>query len=272
MVILRLRGDYMKILRIISIFLALTITLPVLLLIYLGLFIYKSPQAFSSRFLDSIILTLVSSAIAVMLEFFLFTPLAYYLARENDALIDSLVDIPASIPHPIVGVALVLLGSPATPIGAFLNTIGIRFFDTFLGLTSALILVSAPVYIKTAKSYFESMNEWPEIFSYSLGVSRLKTFIFVVLPISIKGLLNATLISIARAMSEFGSVAIVAYYVLDYPFRGLSPASVLIYEYFSYYGPQTAVTASSILIIIGLIIILTTRIIEQLSKKELKRI
>lgn len=262
----------MRILRVVSIFLVLIIVLPVLLLVYFGLFVYKSPQVFSFHFLNSIILTLISSFVAVVLIFLLFTPLAYYLARENDPLIDSLVDIPASIPHPIVGVALVLLGSPVTPVGAFLNMIGIRFFDTFVGLTSALIIVSAPVYIKTAKSYFESMNQWPEIFSLSLGVSRTKTFLFVVLPLSIKGLLNAALISMARAISEFGSVAIVAYYVLDYPFRGSSPASVLIYEYFSYYGPQVAITASAILIIIGLIIIFTARVIEQLSRKDSRRV
>jgi molybdate/tungstate transport system permease protein len=262
----------MKILKIISVFLALLISLPVLLLIYLGLFVYRSPQAFSSQFLNSILLTFISSFAAIIIIFFLFTPLAYYLARENDSLINSLVDIPASIPHPIVGIALILIESPVTPIGVALNSMGIRLFDTFLGLTSALVIVSAPVYIKTAKSYFDSMSRWPEIFSLSLGVSRLKTFIFIVLPLSIKGLLNATLVSMARAISEFGSVAIISYYILDYPFTGSSPASVLIYEYFNYYGVQVAVTSSSILIVIGLVMNLATRIVERLSIKELQKI
>lgn len=50
----------------------------------------------------------------------LLTPLAYYLARSRDRVAETLVDVPASVPHPIIGVALLILDSPLTPSGRFL--------------------------------------------------------------------------------------------------------------------------------------------------------
>ena len=62
-------------------------------------------------------------------------------------------------------------------------------------------------------------------------------------------------------MSEFGSVAILSYLVLQPPFSGTEPASVLIYQYYSYYGPQTAVIASALMVLVSLPIMVAVRIV-----------
>lgn len=220
-------------------------------------------MGYSPTVLKSIALTLSSSAVAVGIEVAAFTPAAYYLARKPNKLLETMADLPAAVPHPIIGVALLLIDSPITPTGRFLNTIGINFFDTFTGLTVALVVVSTPVYIKAVQPFFTSMNRSHENFALSLGASQFRTFTTVVLPNSLRGLLSASLIALSRSMSEFGSIAIIAYTVLAAPFYGVYPAPVLIYQYYTSTGLGPAVTASAVMILVGLALMTALRFVNR---------
>jgi molybdate/tungstate transport system permease protein len=237
--------------------------LPVFLLLYEGFGPLRSPQGYGDAVFRAIELSLFSSAFAVSLAVILFTPLSYYLARNRNKIAETLVDMPAAIPHPIVGIALLLLASPLTPFGEFLLAHGINLFNTVLGLVVTLTVVSAPIYIKSMQPFFESMDKSSEYFALSLGASRFKTFVSVVLPSSGRAILSASLIAVSRAMSEFGSVAIIAYYVLQPPFYGVSPVSVLVYQYYSYYGLSVAVTASAVMIGVSFVLMITLRLLER---------
>jgi molybdate/tungstate transport system permease protein len=192
-----------------------------------------------------------------------FTPLAYYLARNRNRVTESLVDIPASIPHPIIGVALLVISSPITPIGAFLISIGVNLFNSISGLVIALVVVSAPIYVKSLQPYFESRDPSPEQFARGLGASQLRTFLSVVLPDSSRSVISGALLAMSRALSEFGSIAILAYYVLQFPFYGVSPASVLIYQYYSYFGLGAAVTTSVTLIVVSVPLAVAVRFVRR---------
>ena len=63
-----------------------------------------------------------------------------------------------------------------------------------------------------------------------------------------------------RGMSEFGSIAILAYDGTQYPFSGVSNASVLIFQYYSFYGPQGAITASAVMIVFSLLLLFIARL------------
>ena len=209
-------------------------------------------------------MTLFSSALAALVCVVVFTPLGFYFARNESNFGETLADIPASIPHPIVGVALLVLFSPLTPFGKFMQSIGVDVFDTLLGLVLALTLISAPIYVKSIQPFFQSMSKEPEYFAQGLGATRFRTFISVVLPNSTRGILSASLISMSRAMSEFGSIAIIAYYVLSpKAFFGISPASVLIYNLYTQTGLQAAATASAVMILVSIAIMIGLRFASQ---------
>jgi len=253
-------------LRLISIASLLLLLVPILTLLYYGLGPFRDAAGFSAQVLRSIELTLFSSALAVVVDFILFTPLAYYLARGNDRITESLVDIPVSVPHPIIGVALLILDSPVTPTGRFLLSLHINFYNTMLGLVTALVIMSAPIYVKSMEPYFESKDPSPEEFAMGMGASRLKTLYSIVLPNSYDGLSSASLISMSRALSEFGSISIIAFYVLQFPFYGVSPASVTIYEFFSGNmsgGLNAAVSASAAMILVAIPITLAGHVVRR---------
>ncbi|BCS94325.1 ABC transporter permease [Metallosphaera javensis (ex Sakai et al. 2022)] len=246
--------------KVISIFSALLLSVPVLYILVEG-FAIRSPQAFSSSFLEGVELSLLSSVTAAVIDVIVFTPLAYYLSRGRDPVVDTLADVPASIPHPIVGVALVFLDASYSPVGRFLQSLGINFFDTFQGLVAALVIVSAPIYVRGMRSYFDALPRSYENYAMSLGAGPLRTFAYVVLPESLRGVVLSALTSMSRALSEFGSIAIIAYYVLGQPFNGVSPASIQIYNYYGYYGPQVAISASAVMILAGLVLLVVIKIL-----------
>ena len=245
----------MNLLRAVSLAAVILLLIPIAVLLYYGLGPFRSPAGYTSSVFRSIELSIVASAVAALVDFALFTPVAYYLARGNDAIVESLIDIPVGIPHPIIGVALLILDSPLTPTGQFLLLLGINFFNTILGLVVALVIMSAPIYIKAMQPYFESRDPSPEEFAAGLGASRLKTLVSVVLPDSMSGVVSASLVAMSRALGEFGSISIIAFYVLQYPFYGVSPASVTIFQLFNGAIPgglYAAVTASAAMILVAL--------------------
>jgi molybdate/tungstate transport system permease protein len=63
------------------------------------------------------------------------------------------------------------------------------------------------------------------------------------------------MVAMSRALGEFGSISIIAFYVLQFPFYGVSPASVTIFQLFNGAIPgglNAAVTASAAMILVAL--------------------
>ncbi|TRM99457.1 sulfate ABC transporter permease [Sulfolobus sp. E1] len=259
-----MRGTSLRfdILKVVSIFLSLLLVIPIFYLLFYGFgpFFIKS-VAFSRSLLSSIALTFFSSAVVVTIIVIVFTPLAYYLARHKNPVIETIVDVPASIPHPLVGIALVFIDSPVNPLGKFLYSHGIIFYYSYLGLILALIIVSSPIYIRSVQNFFESLPTSYEIYAMGLGASEFRVFVSVVFPLSIKGVISAGLTSVARAISEFGSVVIIAPYVSGWLFNGDYVASVYIYnQYLTYFN--ASITASASLLLFSIILIVVIRIIN----------
>ncbi len=253
-------------LRIVSLTSVCLLLVPVAILLYYGLGPLRTSEGYTFGVFQSIELSVVSSVLAALVDVVVFTPLAYYLARGKDSIAESLVDIPVGIPHPIIGLALLILDSPLTPTGRFLLLLGINFFNTVLGLVVALVIMSASIYVKALQPYFESRDPSAEDFAMGMGASRIRTLFSVVLPDSLKGLTSASLIAMSRALGEFGSISIITFYVLQYPFYGVSPASVTVFQLFNGSVPgglNAAVTASAAMILVSLPITLAGHLIRR---------
>lgn len=242
----------------ISVFLT---SIPTIYILYYGFLVFHNSLGFSRTVLESIGLTIFSSGVAALVIFLVFTPLAYELSRSKHTVWEAIADIPASIPHPIVGIAFLLIGSPITPFGKFLVSIGFGLFNSIQGLVIALSFIAMPIYVRSAQSIFSSREPDSENFAFTLGASRLSVLYSILVPGSLREVVSSALTAMSRAMSEFGSVAIIAYYVLQYPFNGAQTASVLIYQYYGYYGPGVAISASALMILFSLAIIILIKLI-----------
>lgn len=136
-------------------------------------------------------------------------PLAYHLARgfAGQPLVESVVDLPLVVPHSVAGL-VILFGFGRG--GAFPS---LSVLGTLPGMVLALTFVSAPYAVNAARESFEAVDERLEYAARVHGATAWETFRRVVAPLAVRGIVSGGVLAWARSVSEFGSVAVVAYSV-----------------------------------------------------------
>lgn len=205
----------------------------------------------------SIGLSLFTSCLAALIALIFGTPLAYILARRQffgKKFIESIIDLPIMIPHPVVGIALLTISGRNHPVGEFLISLNIRLMGSITGIVTVMVFVGMPFFVNTVKAGIEGIPKRLENVSRSLGASRGATFFRVLLPLSWRYLLVGMIMCMARGLSEFGAIIIIAYHPMVAP--------VLMYERFTAYGLKYSQPVAVILIIIALIFFMFLRILS----------
>jgi molybdate transport system permease protein len=162
---------------------------------------------------EALRLSLVTSTLTLVIVIVLGTPLAYVLARSSfpgKRLLDTLVDLTIVLPPVVAGVALLMAFGRRGVFGPHLRSAGIELAFTTTAVVIAQIFVSAPFYIRAAKVGFQGVDVTLEQMAYTLGVSRLRTFFRVTLPLALPAVLGGVVLCWARALSEFGATMMFA--------------------------------------------------------------
>ncbi len=213
---------------------------------------------------EALFLSLSCSGMAAAISFVFGTPIAYLLARSNftgKKVVESIIDLPIMIPHPVVGIAILSLAGKNHWIGKTLQQMGIFLFGTTTGIITVLTFVALPFYINTAKGGFQAVPRRLEQVARSLGAGQGATFFRITIPLTWRHMLTGFIMSMARAISEFGAVVIIAYHPMIAP--------VLMYERFTAYGLKYSQPVAVWLIIICLVLFLLLRIASSpLSKNR----
>lgn len=212
--------------------------------------------------LHSIWLSLSTSAGAALIALVFGTPLAYLLARREfpgKRLVESCIDLPIMIPHPVVGIALLSLAGRGHWIGEALRTMGTTLMGSVTGIVAVLVFVGMPFFVNAVKAGFESVPVRLENVSRSLGAPPGATFFRVTLPLSWRHLLVGLIMCMARALSEFGAIVIVAYHPMVAP--------VLMYERFTAYGLKYSQPVAVVLILVSMLFFLFLRMVSRPRRK-----
>lgn len=209
----------------------------------------------------SIMVTAWAGLVATFVGLLLGVPLAYLLARHRfrgKRLLESFIDVPIVIPHSAAGIALLFVFGRQQIFGQFFDDIGLRFVQTFAGVVIALMFVSVPFLIDSARDGFKSVDVRLEKVARTLGASPWRAFFRVTLPLAWRSILSGSIMMWARAISEFGAVIIIAYHV---PFLGEHPmvAPVLVYHRFNNFGLDAARPVAVLVILISLIAFVVLR-------------
>lgn len=212
----------------------------------------------------SIWLSIYTAGLAALISFIFGTPFAYLLARTDfvgKRLVESIIDLPIVIPHPVVGIAILSIAGKNHWIGQIMSELGIRIMGSVTGIVTVLVFVGMPFYVNAAKNGFESISPRLENVSRSLGASIFSTFFRVTFPLAWRSMLIGIIMCSARAISEFGAVVIVAYHPMIAP--------VMLYERFEGYGLRYSQPVAVWLVSICLILFLALRILTLRSKKDI---
>jgi molybdate transport system permease protein len=163
--------------------------------------------------LEALRLSLITSAISMVVVIVAGTPFALLLARSNSAvlkIVDVLVELPIVLPPVVAGVAMLMAFGRQGILGPALNSLGISLPFTTTAVVFAQIFVAAPFYIRAAKLGFQSVATDYEDVSQTLGVSPWQTFWRMTLPLSGPSILSGLALAWARAISEFGATIMFA--------------------------------------------------------------
>lgn len=196
--------------------------------------------------IHSIWLSVYASALASLVAFFLGTPFAYLLARKDfpgKGILSRIIDLPMVIPHIAAGIMLYTVFNRSGILGRAMQGV-IVFEDALPGIVVAMLFVSIPFYVNSAREGFESVDSRLEHVSRTLGQTSWGTFLKVSFPLAFSHLMTGAVLCWARGISEYAAIAIIAYYPKTAP--------ILIRDRFTAYGLSRSTPATILLVSICL--------------------
>lgn len=160
-----------------------------------------------------LILTFELALITTLLLLLIGIPIAWWLNRSQwrgVPVVEALITLPLVLPPTVLGFYLLLVFSPASGPGAWLNDVfGIRLAFSFQGLVLASMVYSLPFMIHPIRSGFANVPPQLDQAATSMGKSRLSILTKVLLPNMKPALLTGIVLSFAHTIGEFGVVLMI---------------------------------------------------------------
>jgi molybdate transport system permease protein len=154
-------------------------------------------------------LAILVSAILLVLGL----PIAYWIAfsrRRWKFLVEAVVALPIVLPPTVLGFYVLVALGPHSPLGRWwISWTGHTLAFTFTGLVIGSIVYSLPFAVQPFAASFSAVDRKLISASATLGASPLRTFLRVIVPLSIPGLVTGSALSFAHTMGEFGVVLMV---------------------------------------------------------------
>ena len=206
-------------------------------------------------------LTLLVAAIAVPLNTIFGLAAAWAVAKfefwGKSALV-TFIDLPFSISPVISGLVFVLLYGANGWFGPWLDQYNIQIIFTVTGLVLATTLVTLPFVARELIPLMQAQGTDEEAAAATLGAGPWRTFFFVTLPNIRWALMYGVLLCTARAMGEFGAVAVVSGHI-----RGETATMPLHVEIlYNEYQSAAAFAVASLLALFALVTLAVKTLLE----------
>ncbi|HEX4209049.1 MAG TPA: molybdate ABC transporter permease subunit [Candidatus Binataceae bacterium] len=140
-------------------------------------------------------------------------PVAYWLAFTNRRwkfLAEALSAMPIVLPPTVLGFYILVAIGPQSPVGRlYQEWVGRGLPFSFEGLVLASVIYSFPFMVQPMATAFAAVDRNLISASSILGASRMKTFLRIILPLSMGGIVTGIVLSFAHTLGEFGVVLMV---------------------------------------------------------------
>ena len=214
--------------------------------------------------LHAFYLTILIAAIAVTANTIFGVGCALLLVRTNfrgKALLNAAVDLPFAISPVVIGLSLYLLYGREGWFGGWLLDNGIQVLFSLPGMVLATIFVSLPFVVREVVPVLHEIGDEQEQAAQTLGANWWQTFWRVTLPAIRWGVAYGVVLATARALGEFGAVAIVSGRVVN----ETETAPLWVWREFGQFNLTGAYAAS---LVLALIAISTLLAMNAFKRKE----
>jgi len=206
-------------------------------------------------------LTLLIAAIAVPLNAIFGIAAAWAIAKfdfRGKAFLITFIDLPFSVSPVVAGLCLVLLFGAHGTLGAWLIAHDIKVVFAVPGIILATMFVTFPFVARELIPVMQEQGKAEEEAALTLGASGWRTFLTVTLPNIRWALLYGVLLCNARAMGEFGAVAVVSGKI-----RGVTATVPLQIEMlYNEYLSVAAFALAALLAMLGLLTLVLKSLLE----------
>jgi len=244
--------------------------LALLLLVPVGLVFYRTFEHGVGAVWDSITtpaaihafqLTLEVAAIAVPLNAVFGIVMALALARgrfPGKALVNAAIDLPFAVSPIVIGLALILVYGANGWLGGALADLGVRVIFSLPGIVLATTFVSLPFVVREVTPVLKEVGDEQEQAAATLGASRWQAFWRITLPSIRWGIAYGVVLSVARAIGEFGAVSVVSGKIAG----ETETLTLLVEKRFQNFDLAGAYAASALLALIALATLLAMTLIK----------
>ncbi|WP_142846379.1 sulfate ABC transporter permease subunit CysW [Telmatospirillum sp. J64-1] len=213
-------------------------------------------------------LTLLVAAIAVPCNLVFGVIAAWAIAKfefRGRSLLVTLIDLPFSVSPVIAGLIYIMVFGLQGWLGPWLASHDIKIIFAVPGIVLATIFVTFPFVARELIPLMEEQGTEEEEAALVLGANGFQTFWRVTLPNVKWGLLYGVLLCNARAMGEFGAVAVVSGHI-----RGMTNTMPLHVEIlYNEYMFVAAFAVASLLALLALVTLVAKSLLEWHFRAEL---
>ena len=217
--------------------------------------------------LSSIYLTLVAAAVAVPVGTIFGVAAAWAITKfefVGKHFLVTLIDLPFSVSPVIAGLIFVLLFGRGGIFWPWLDAAGIRIAFAVPGILLATLFVTFPFVARELIPLMQAQGTEEEEAARVLGASGWHIFWRVTLPNIKWGLLYGVILCNARAMGEFGAVAVISGRI-----RGLTLTMPLQIEVLSQENFSAAFAVASLLALLALVTLVAKAVVEWQVARQL---
>jgi len=244
--------------------------LAALLAVPVGLVFYRTFEHGFGQFWDSITtpaaihafwLTLEIALIAVPLNTVFGIIAALALVRGNFRgkwLIEALIDIPFAVSPIVIGLSLILVYGSGGWLGSWFTDHGIQLIFAVPGMVLATIFVSLPFVVREVEPVLREVGDEQEQAAATLGASSRQIFTRITLPAIRWGIAYGVVLSMARAIGEFGAVSVVSGKIAGQT----ETLTLLVEKRYGNFDVSGAYAASLLLVIIALVTLFAMTLIK----------
>ncbi|CAN7529311.1 sulfate ABC transporter permease subunit CysW [Terrabacter sp. LjRoot27] len=243
----------------------------VLLAVPIGVILWRTFEPGLSVFIASIStpaaksalnlsLLIVAITVPVNVVFGVATALALVRGRfRGRGLLQAVVDLPFAVSPIVVGVSLIMLWGVNGWFGA-LDRSGFQVIFGIPGMVLATIFVTLPFVVREVEPVLHEIGQEQEQAASTLGANGWQTFWRITLPAIRWGLTYGVVLTVARALGEFGAVIMVSS-----GFPGVSQTLTLLVHsrYIDDHNTYGAYAAATLLMGIALLVLLLMTVLDR---------
>jgi sulfate/thiosulfate transport system permease protein len=213
-------------------------------------------------------LTILCVGIAVPLNTAFGVLTALVLVRQKfrgKALLNASIDLPFAISPVVIGLALFLVYAPRNSwFGETLAQNGIQVIFSVPGMVLATIFVSLPFVVREVMPVLQEIGTDQEEAAKTLGASPMQTFWRVTLPAIRWGLAYGIVLATARALGEFGAVAVVS----GHRNGETETLPIFVQNQFDNFDVAGAYAAGLVLAILALMVLFSLNLLQKRSARS----